>query len=114
METPTKEHDLALSLRKERHAFYLKAASAARGTVKMDHPKPPLMTPIEPPGLYHLMASGFLAIDLEHGKFEDFEVQVHEWKTHPSFKDRLFAAYGRFWVPAHQVSTICFPCPLCS
>ena len=60
METPTKEHDLALSLRKERHAFYLKAASAARGTVKMDHPKPPLMTPIEPPGLYHLMASGFL------------------------------------------------------
>jgi hypothetical protein len=114
METPTEEHDMALGLRKERHAFYLKAASAARGTVKMDHPKPPLMTPLEPPALYHLMACDLLPIDLEQGKFEDFEVQVHEWKTHPSFKDRLFMAFGRFCVPAHQVSSLVFSCPLCS
>ena len=113
METPRQEHDLALGLRKERHAFYLKATTAARGTVKMDIPKPPLRPPIQPPGLFHLMACGLLAFDLEHGKYEDFEAQVHEWKNHPTFMDRLFVAYGRFYSPSHQVTTTYFLCPLC-
>ena len=102
METPTQERDEASTLRKERHAFYLKAASAARGTIKMDNPKPPLRPTIQPPGLYHLIACGLLTIDVEHGKFEDFQQQVQEWKTQPTFKDRLFAAYGRFCVMANH------------
>jgi hypothetical protein len=76
MAAPTQERDEATGLRKERHAFYLKAASAARGAVKMDNSKPPLRPTIQPPGLYHLMACGLLSIDLEHGQFEDFEQQV--------------------------------------
>lgn len=108
METPRAEHDLASGLRKERHAFYLNAASVARGTVKMDTPKPPLRPLIQPPGLFHLLACGLLNFDLEHGKFEDFEAQVAEWKTHPAAMDRLFAAYGRFHRRSHRVTCLSF------
>ena len=104
MEPAREEHDFAQVLRAERHAFYVKAATTARGTVKMDTPKPSLRPPIQPPGLFHLLACGLMAFDLEHGKFEDFENQVKEWKNHPTFKDRLWAAYGRFHGPTHQVT----------
>ena len=105
MESPRHEQDMAAELRKERHAFYQRAASAARGSVKMDTPKPPLRPPIQPPGLFYLMSCGLLAFDLEGGKYVDFEAEVQQWKDGPAFMDRLFAAFGRFCNPKHQVTT---------
>jgi hypothetical protein len=96
-------HDIASMLRKERQAFYIKAASEARSSVKMDIPKPPLRPPIQPPGLFYLLPCGLLKVDLECGDFEAFQEEVEEWKNDPSFLDRLFAAYGRFHCPSHQV-----------
>jgi hypothetical protein len=96
-------HDIASKLRKERQAFYIKAASEARSSVKMDIPKPPLRPPIQPPGLFYLLPCGLLKVDLECGDFEAFQQEVEEWKNDPSFLDRLFAAYGRFHCPSHQV-----------
>ena len=103
--TPRGEHDLAQALRQERQAFYLRAASAARGSVKMDAPKPALRPAIQPPALFYLMACGLLNFDLDHGRYEDFEAQIQEWKSAPGFMDRLYAAFGRFYGPTHQVLT---------
>jgi hypothetical protein len=97
------DHDIAGKLRKERQAFYIKAASEARSGVKMDTPKPPLRPPIQPPGLFHLLPCGLLKVDLECGDFHAFQEEVDLWKKDPSFQDRLFAAYGRFCYPSHQV-----------
>jgi hypothetical protein len=69
----------------------------------MDYPKPALRPPIQPPGLYHLMACGLLNFDLECGEFHAFEEEVEKWQHDPSFFDRLWAAYGRFHGPCHQV-----------
>ena len=102
--TPREEQDLALGIRKERQAFYLKAASAARGTVTMDVPKPPLTPSIQPPPLFYLISCGLLEFDLETGTYEDFEAQIHEWRSARNFMDRLFAAYGRFHSASHQVT----------
>ena len=126
-ETPREEQDLAQGLRAERHAYYVKASATARGNVNMDIPKPAFRPPVQPLGLFHLLACGLLQFDLEHGKFEDFEAQVADWKKHPSYLDRLYAAYGRYCDPAHQVTTqfalcsllfcLCsylFAVPLCS
>jgi hypothetical protein len=107
MESPRGEEDMAAEFRKERFASYLRAASVARGSVQMDIPKPPLRPPIQPPGLFYLMSSGLLAFDLEGGKYEDFETEVQQWKDDPTFIDKLFAAFGRFCNPKHQVTTIC-------
>lgn len=106
-ETARGEHDMAMGLRKERQSFLLRAASAARGSVKMDVPKPPLRPALQPPGLFHLMACGLLQFDLDRGNLEDFEARIHEWKTGPMFMDKLFAAYGRFYKPSHQVPIFC-------
>jgi hypothetical protein len=106
-ESPGGSQDMAAELRNERQAFYLKAASAARASVQMETPKPPLRTPIQPPALFYLMSCGLLAFDLEGGRYEDFEVEVQQWKGDPTFMDRLFAAFGRFCNPKHQVHCIC-------
>lgn len=106
--TSTGSDDVALRLRKDRQAFYVKAASAARSSVKMDNPKPPLRPPIQPPGLFHLMACGLLNFDFECGEFHAFQDEVTKWKNGPSFMERLFAAHGRFHLPVHQVQ----PCAL--
>ena len=103
MQTSTASQYVASGLRKDRQAFYVKAASAARSGVKMDYPKPALRPPIQPPGLYHLMACGLFNFDLEGGDFHAFEEEVEKWQQDPSFLDRLWAAYGRFHGPCHQV-----------
>ena len=105
MQTSAGSQDVALGLRKDRQAFYVKAASAARSGVKMDYPKPALRPPIQPPGLFHLMACGLLNFDLECGEFHAFEEEVEKWQKDPSFMDRLWAAYGRFHGPSHQVQS---------
>lgn len=64
--------DVASRLRKDRHDFYVKVASATRSSVKMDTPKPALRAPIPPPGFFHLMAHGLLTFDLECGEFRAF------------------------------------------
>jgi hypothetical protein len=97
------EDDVAGRLRKDRQAFYLKVASAARANIKMDMPKPPLRPPVQPPGLFHLLQCGLLKFDLECGSFHDFQEEVDNWKKDPTFMDRLCLAYGRFYMPAHQV-----------
>jgi hypothetical protein len=77
----------------------------------MDTPKPALRPPIQPPGLFYLMPCGLLTCDLECGEFEAFHDEVHKWQNNPLFKDRLWAAYGRFHAPSHQVQSspsICF------
>ena len=104
--TPRGEHDLAHAFRKERQAFYLKAASATRGSVKMDAPKPALRPAIQPPGLCYLISCGLLNFDLDNGRYEDFEAQIHGWKSNPGFMDRLYAAFDRFTGPLHQVLTL--------
>lgn len=103
METSRGEKDPAAELRKERHAFYLKAASAARASVQMECPKPPLRPMLPPPALFYLVSCGLLAFDLEGGKYEDFKAEVQQWKDGSGFMDRLFAAFGRFCNPKHQV-----------
>ena len=106
-ENSSGEHDIAARLQKERQAFYIKAASAARASVKMDIPKPALRPPIQPPNLFHLLVCGLLKFNLECGKFPAFQEEVENWKNDPSFMDRLFAAYGRFYSPSHQVQPLC-------
>ena len=81
METPRGEEDLAAGLRKERHAFYLKAASAARATVKMDTPKPPLRPPIQPPGLFHLLACGLLVLIWSMAILKTSRLKLQNGKT---------------------------------
>ena len=105
---PPMDHDIAGKLRKERQAFYIKAASEARSGVKMDSPKPPLRPPIQPPGLFHLLSCGLLKVDVECGDLQAFQEEVDKWKKDPSFQDRLFAAYGRFCYPSHQVQPVAF------
>ena len=102
------ENDVATRLRKERQAFYAKAASAARSSVTMDTPKPTLRPQVQPPGLFHLLVCGLLTFDLECGDFPAFLGEVENWKNDPSFMDRLFAAYGRFYSPDHQVHLLVF------
>ena len=103
MEKCADDLDIAGKLKKERQAFYIKAASDACSGVKMDIPKPPLMPPIQAPGLFHLLPCGLLKGDLECGDFQAFQDEVDKWRNDPSFLDRLFAAYGRFYTPTHQV-----------
>ena len=102
------EHELAARLRKDRQAFYLKAASAARAEVKMDTAKPPLRPPVQPPGMFHLLQCGFLKFDLECGSFPAFQEEVEGWRNDPSCMDRFWAAYGRFHGPSHQVNPLLF------
>lgn len=113
MENLGDDHDIAARLRVDRQAFYVKAATAARESVTMDRPKPPLRPPMQPPGLFYLLQCGLLKFDLDNGEFQDFEEEVHNWKNSPSFMDRLDAAYGRFHYPSHQVQPFFFPIHLC-
>ena len=103
MHTSTSSEDVALALRKDRQQFYVKAASAAQSSVKMDFPKPVLRPPIQPPGLFYLMACGLLKFDLECGELHEFQQVVNNWQNDPHFIDWLWAAYGRFHSPTHQV-----------
>ena len=107
-ETSRDPPDIATRLRKERQAFYIKAASAARASVTMDTPKPTLRPPMQPPGLYYLLECGLLRFDLECGDFPAFLEEVENWKTDPTFMDRLCLAYGRFHLPDHQVQHLFF------
>ena len=100
------EHDIAAGLRKDRQAFYVKAAAAARGSVIMDIPKPALRPPIQPPGLFHLLPCGFLNFDMECGDYKVFEEEVANWRNDAAFKVRLWAAYGRFHSSKHQVNIV--------
>ena len=102
-EKSANDHDIAGKLKKERQAFYIKAASGARLGVKMDIPKPQLRPPMQPPGLFHLLPCGLLNVDLDSGDFQAFQEEVDNWRNGGSFLDRLFMAYGRFYTPAHQV-----------
>ena len=97
VESSRGDSDIAMGLRKERQASYVRAAASARGSVKMDIPKPALRPPIQPPGLYHLIPCGLLNFDLECGDLHAFEKEVEGWKNDAAFMDWLFAAYGRFY-----------------
>jgi hypothetical protein len=119
VQTPTCTEDVAVALRKDRQQYYVKAASAARSGVKMDNPKPQLRPPIQPPGLFYLMACGLVKFDMECGDMQAFRELVEDWQNDPSFMDRLWAAYGKFHSPKYQVhsSTFCiifYICPLLS
>ena len=103
MDNSTSSQAVALRFQKDRHVFYVTAISAARASVKIDIPKPALKPPIQPPGLFHLLGCGLLKFDLECGEFHVFQEEVDNWQNDPSFMDRLFAAYGRFYSPTHQV-----------
>ena len=109
MQSSAPSQDLGTVLRKDRQAFYVKVASAARASVKMDIPKPPLRAPVQPPGLFYLMACGLLNFDLECGEFHAFEDEVTKWRSDPHWMDRLYAAYGRFYDPTHQVQSALSP-----
>lgn len=100
-------NDIVAGLRRDRHAFAMRAANVARASVKMDNPKPTLKPPIQPPGLFYLVPCGLLTFDLERDEFQAFEEQVQKWNNDPAFTDMLFAAYGRFYSPAHQVQVLC-------
>jgi hypothetical protein len=106
MESSRGDSDVASGLRKERQAFYVRVATSARNSVKMDIPKPALRPPIQPPGLYYLIPCGLLDFDLECGEFGAFQEEVDAWKNDPACMDRLFAAYGRFYRPSHQVKSL--------
>ena len=114
------EVDVAAKLRKDRQAFYLKATNAARMEVKMDTAKPPLMPPLAPPGLFHLLQCGFLKFDVHKGSFPDFQEEVDNWRHDPACMDKLWAAYGKFHSPLHQVcaffdpTELPFHCQFCS
>ena len=69
----------------------------------MDYPEPALRPPIQPLGLFHLMACGLLNFDVECGEFETFQEEVEKWQKDPQFMDKLWASYGRFYSPMHQV-----------
>ena len=103
MQSSPRSPDLASGLRKDRQSFYVKVASAAQASVKTDIPKPSLRPPIQPPGLFHLMACGLLNFDLDGGEFQAFQAEVEKWQKEPSFMVQLFAAFGRFHLPTHQV-----------
>ena len=103
MQSSPRSPDLASGLRKDRQTFYVKVASGAQASVRMDIPKPSLRPPIQPPGLFYLMACGLLKFDLDGGEFQAFQAEVEKWQNDPSFMDRLFAAFGRFHLPSHQV-----------
>lgn len=109
VQASTSEPDIASALRKERQFFYVTAAAAARGTVTMDGPKPSLRPPIRPPGFFHLLPCGLLNFDIDCGDYHAFEEEVHNWRTDPACMDRLFAAYGRFAWPKHQVTFVLQP-----
>ena len=81
VQTSTDSEDVALRLRKDRQAFYVKAASAAQSSVKMDTPKPALRPPMHPPGLFHLMACGLLKFDLECGDFRPSRRRLRSGRT---------------------------------
>lgn len=112
-DTSSGENDVVARLRHDRQAFYLKAASAARASVKMDIPKPPLRPPVQPPGLFHLLQCGLLEFDLESGSFPAFQEEVDNWRNDPRFMDRLFAAYGRFHASMDQVPHLIIPALNC-
>jgi hypothetical protein len=109
MQAPRGDLDIASALRKERQFAYVKASAAARGSVKMDGPKPALRPPIQPPGFFHLLPCGLLNFDLETGDFHSFEEEVASWRSDPACMDRLFAAFGRFSWPKHQVMVVTSP-----
>ena len=118
MKTPTTySYDMAMELQNDRQTFYMRAASATRGSVKMDNPKPTLRPSIQSSGLFHLMACGLSTFDLKRGEYQAFENEVQKWNNDPAFTDKLFAAYGIFYLPSHQVQVLCFsmhPCLLCT
>ena len=101
--------DLATELRRDRQTYYVKVASAARASVNMSIPKPALRPPLQPPGLWHLMACGLFNFDLACGDFQAFEHEVQKWRTEPQYLDRFYAAYGRFHDPEHQVQPALSP-----
>ena len=103
------EHEVAARLRKERQAFYIKSASAARAEVKMDMVKPALRPPIQTPGLFHLLLCGLFQFDLQCDSWTSFEEEVTNWRNDPHCMDRLCAAYGRFYLPQHQVQHLHMP-----
>jgi hypothetical protein len=92
-------------LRKDRHAFYMRAASTARVSVRMDTPKPVLRSSIQPPGLFYLVACGLINFDFKRGELQTFEAEVQKWSEGLAFKNKLFVAYGRFYEPSHHVQT---------
>ena len=98
---------IVAGLRRDRHAFAMRAANVARAFVKMDNRKSMLKLPIQPPGLFYLVPCGLLTFDLKRDEFQAFEKQVQKWNNDPAFTDRLFAAYDRFYSPAHQVQFLC-------
>ena len=100
------EQDVAARLQKDRQAFYGKVASLARANVKMETAKPSLRPPLPPPGLFHLLPCGLLKVDLVLGSFPAFQDEVQKWRNDPSCMDMLFASYGRFYSPAHQVNSL--------
>ena len=108
MQTPICTEDVAVALKTDRQQFYVKAASATRSAVKMDIPKPQLRPPIQPPSLLYLMLCGLLKFDLECGDMHAFQDVVQNWQKDPSFMDMLWAAYGRFHSPSHQVGSLFF------
>ena len=110
VQTAAASQDVAVALRKDRQQFYVKVASAARLGVKMEIPKPVLKPPLQPPGMFYLLACGLLTFDLENGEFHEFQELVHKWRNDPCFIDRFWAAYGRFHDPSHQVQPV--PSPL--
>jgi hypothetical protein len=71
-------HDVASALRKDRHAFYIQAASAMRVSVRMDTQKPTLRFPIQPHDLFYLIARGLLNFDFEHDEFQTFEAEIQK------------------------------------
>ena len=105
MQASRGDSDVASVLRKERQAFYVRAAAAARGSVTMDVPKPAFRPPIQPPGLFYLLPCGLLKFDPECGEFHAFQEDVANLKSDPAFMDRVFAAYGRFHSAKHQVTS---------
>ena len=85
MQSSASSLDLAAGLRRDRQAFYVKVASGARSSMKMDFPKPALRAPLQPPGLFYLMACGLFNFDLECGEFHAFEVEVENWRNDMHF-----------------------------
>lgn len=66
-------YDVTSPLNKDRHAFFMRAASATRVSVKMDTQKPTLK-----PDLFYLIACCLLNFDFERGEFQAFEAEVHK------------------------------------
>ena len=109
MQASRSEPDIATVLKKERQFFYVQAVAAARGSVRMEVPKPMLRPPIQPPGLFHLIPCGLLKFDLECGDYHAFQEEIDNWRNDPAYMDWLFAAYGRFSWHKHQVNVLSSP-----